>query len=214
MKTRSLTSAKSLITFLLIALRILFLWYILQTALFFTNQIIPAMMDDKNPHISLPIVFKTTDNGHITLAGVEKSDWFTIYSATGIVVTNGLPARVLYLASLGFILSIACSLFMIHLICKMLENARQGNFLVIKNAIRLRHIALLGIALILIDKAFTIISSSYLSDKLAFPGLEFNSFNYYSYAYWKYIFIYIFLIIIAEAFRLGAQLKEENDLTI
>jgi hypothetical protein len=154
-----MTSAKSLIKFLLIALRILFLWTILQGALFCINQIIPAMMEDKNPIISLPIVFKTIEKGNLTMANNEEAYWFDIYSATGVIVTNGLPKKVLYIASIGVVMNIVCVLLMISLICKMLENAREGNFLVVKNAIRLRYIGLLSIVLLLIEKAFTILSS-------------------------------------------------------
>ena len=96
----------------------------------------------------------------------------------------------------------------------MLKNAQEGTFLVAKNAIRLRYIALLNIALLLIDKILIVVSSSYLNDKLEFSGIEFSNINWYFFSSWKYIFLYLFLIIIAEAFRLGAQLKEENDLTI
>lgn len=214
MKIRETIPAISLIKFLLIALRIIFLWTVLMGALFFINQIIPAMIGDENPNISLPIVFKTTDVGNLTMPNTDNAYGFNIYSATGVIVTNGLPKKILYIASIAVILNIACVLFMINLICKMLENAQEGNFLVRKNAIRLRYIGLLSIVLLVLDKTFTIISSSYLSDKLEFQGLEFNNFNYYSYAQWMHIFFYLFLIIIAEALRLGAQSKEENDLTI
>lgn len=209
-----MNSAKSLIKFLLITLRILFLWTFLQGCLFLTNQIFPSMIGDENPTIGLPIVFKSTDRGNLMEPISDKAYWFEIYSATGVILTNGLPKKVLYISSIGIILNITGILMMISLICKMLENAKEGNFLVVKNAIRLRYIALLGIALLLLDKTFTIISSSFLSDKLEFPGLEFNIFNYYTYANWVDILFYLFLIIIAEAFRLGAQLKQENDLTI
>ena len=96
----------------------------------------------------------------------------------------------------------------------MLEAAQTGNFLVTKNAIRMRHMALLFIFVFFIDKLSLLISSSFLTDKLDFPGVHFMSVNYYSFARWEYVFFYLFLLVVAEAFRIGAQLKQENDLTI
>lgn len=214
MKSKPIIPAKSLIKFLLVSLRMLFIITFFQGFLFFIGQIVPSTFDEQNPYISLPIVFKTMNGGDLSMPNSDEVAKFDIWNATGVIITNGLPKKALYTASIGIIVHISCILLMISLICKILESARNGNFLLAKNAIRLRHIALLGIVLLLLDKVFTIISSSYLSNKLEFPGIEFNSFNYYSYAEWKYIFLYLFLLIIAEAFRLGAQIKQENDLTI
>ena len=105
-------------------------------------------------------------------------------------------------------------LLIIHLICKMLKNAREGSFLVYENSIRLRYIALLNLTILLFDKLFLIISSSYLYEKLEFPNIEFIGSSSLWLPQWKQIVLYLFLLIIAESFRMGAQLKEENDLTI
>lgn len=213
MKTQNNSSAKKLITFLLYSLRGLFLWYALLVILLFINQIIPTVTGN-NSDMGLPVVFKTTIESNLNIPDTNQVTKFNMYTGEGVVLTRGLPARVFYLSFSGILLYYSCILFMIHLICKMLINAREGTFLIHENAIRLRHIALLNIAVLLISILFNTISSSYLSDKLEFSGLEFSSLNSYSFDNWKYIFLYLFLLIIAEAFHLGDQLKQENDLTI
>ena len=56
--------------------------------------------------------------------------------------------------------------------------------------------------------------SSYLSEKLEYPGLEFASTNLFTFISFQSVFFFLFLWLIAEAFRIGSQLKMENDLTI
>lgn len=214
MEKRTILSAKSLIIFLRYSLIGMFLWSALNLAYFFVIQLWPALVHGKRQNVSLPIVFNQTDKGILTLPHTDYEYLFQIPQATGTFLAYGLPLKLFYIQSIGTIMYHACVLLMIYLIIKMLKNAQEGTFLVAKNAIRLRYIALLNIVLLLIDKILIVVSSSYLSDKLEFPGLEFNTINWYSFSSWKYIFLYLFLIIIAEAFRLGAQLKQENDLTI
>jgi len=139
---------------------------------------------------------------------------FAIPVATGIFHAFGLPLKLFYIQSIGAVLYYVCVLLMICFIIKILKSAQEGTFLVAKNAIRLRYIALLNSAVLLCDKIIIFVSPSYLSDRLEFLGLEFSNTNWYSFSSWKYIFLFLFLPIIAEAFHLGAQLKQENDLTI
>lgn len=214
MKNQAILSAKSLVTFLRFSLIGMFLWSALHMLYFIFIYLWPALISGKRQVVSLPIVFNHTQKGILTLPHVDYEYPVDIPVATGTFRAFGLPLKLFYLGSFGVLLNYICVLLIIYLIIKMLKNAREGSFLITKNAIRLRYIALLNIALILIDKLFILISSAYFSDKLEFPGLEFSTINGYSFSYWKYIFLFLFLLIIAEAFRLGAQLKEENDLTI
>lgn len=214
MKNKNSSSALSLVHFLLYALRGLFLWYIFKFVMYLVNTIGFTLIHGKTPGMLLPVAFRSTDKGALNLAHTDFEWVFRLPEATGVIHAFTLPPRIMYLSALTAILIYGCTFLTIYLIIKMLKNARDGNFLISINAIRLRTIALLMIAMFLTDKIYLITSSAYLRDKLEFTGLEFTSLNWYSLINWSYILLYLFLIIIAEAFRLGAQLKEENELTI
>lgn len=214
MKKRKIISAKSLITFLRYSLIGLFLWNTLKFAVFLVYQLGPALFLGKRKGVSLPIDFNPTDKGILTLTHTDYEYLFQIPEATGKFLAFGLPLRFFYIDSIGTILNYACGLIMIYLIIKMLKNAQDDTFLISKNAIRLRYIALLNILLLLYNKIFLFLSTSYLIDKIEFPGIEFHDITWHTLSGWQSIFLYLFLLIIAEAFRLGAELKQENDLTI
>lgn len=214
MGKRVIISAKSLIIFLRYSLIGLFLWTALQLSTFLIYHLGPALLFGKRKGVSLPIDFSPIGKGVLALPHTDYEYLFQIPEATGTFLAFGLPLKYFYIGSIGTILNYACGLLMIYLIIKMLINAQDGTFLISKNAIRLRYIALINIFLLLYNKIYFFVTTSYLIDKLEFPGLEFNNLNWSSFYGWKYIFLYLFLLIIAEAFRLGAQLKEENDLTI
>lgn len=214
MKNRTIISAKALILFLRYPLIGLFLWNVFHLGVFLMYQLGPALLFGQRKHVNLPIVFNPTEKGVLTLPHTNYEYMFDIPVATGTFQAFGLPLKIFYLYSIGGLVYFTCTLLITYLIIKMLRDAENGTFLVVKNAIRLRYIALLLIVSLLRDKITIIASSNYLRDKMELPGLEFYNFNPYSFENWKYIFLFLFLLIIAEAFRLGAQLKEENDLTI
>lgn len=214
MKNRTSISAKALIIFLRYSLIGMFLWNVFHLGLFLIYHLGPALLFGERKGVFLPVVFSPTDKGLLTLSHTDYEYMFDIPVATGTFRAFGLPLKIFYIHSIGFVLHYAFVLLLIYLIIKMLKDAQNGSFLVNKNAIRLRNIALLNIAILLIEKINIIVSSNYLREKIELPGLEFYDFNPYTFANWKYIFLFLFLLIIAEAFRLGAQLKEENDLTI
>lgn len=214
MKKRTIVSAKSLVIFLRYSFIGLFLWYAFLLTYFFVIQLWLALVHGKRQAVNLPIVFNHIDKGILTLPHIDYEYILRIPQATGTFLVYGLPLKLFYLQSISSILNYVGILLMIYLIIKILKSAQDGAFLVAKNAIRLRYIALLFIALLLISKISFFISMSYFSDKLEFPGLEFSNHIQHSFNGWKYIFLYLFLLIIAEAFRLAAEMKQENDLTI
>jgi len=132
----------------------------------------------------------------------------------GIIGVDQLPKGFLLAHSSISLLSYFGVLFSLRWTIKILEAAKQGEFLIIEIAIRLRWIALLGIGCIFFDRLATIFASSYLYDKLEYPGLEFTNINFFSFLTLQSVFSFLFLWVIAEAFRIGSQMKQENDLTI
>lgn len=214
MKKRTLISAKSLIIFLRYSFIGLFLWHAIRLMVFLIYQLGPALFLGKRKGVSLPINFSPSEKGVLTLPQIDYEYTVHIPAAEGTFTVFGLPLKYFYFDSIGILLNYFCGLLMIYLIIKMLKSALDGIFLVSINAIRLRYIALLSILLLLYNKLFVFISTAYIRDKIEFPDLEFNKFGWQSINGWQYLFLFLFLLIIAEAFRLGAQAKQENDLTI
>lgn len=214
MKKRTIISAKSLIIFLRYSLIGLFLWNVINLVVYLIYHLGPAFLLGKRKGVSLPIDFNPSAKGILTLPHTDYEYVFQIPEATGTFLAFGLPLKFFFFDSIGTVLNYGCGLLMIYLIIKMLKNAQDGTFLTSTNAIRLRYIALLNILILLYNKVFLFISTSYLRDKMVFPGIEFHDIPWHALSGWQYIFLFLFLLIIAEALRLGAQLKEENDLTI
>lgn len=214
MRNQTTISAKALIIFLRYSLIGLFLWNAFHLMVFLIYYLGPALLFGERKGVALPVVFSPSNKGVLTLPHTDYEYMFHIPEATGTFQAFGLPLKIFYIGSIGTLLFYACILLITYLIIKMLKNAQDGTFLVTKNAIRLRYIALLLIVTLLRDKITIIVSSHYFRDKIELPGLEFYDVTSYTFDNWKHIFLYLFLLIIAEAFRLGAQLKEENDLTI
>ena len=214
MKENSNIRGTALIKFLLITFRSIFLLYSLSLVIHLIIGTISLTTRNQTNETSLPVTFRFTEVGNLVSSETENISNFNLHYARGVINSESLPIRTTIFSMFVYILFSICVLLIIKLICQILEAARSNDFLVVKNAIRMRHMALLFILMFFIDKLYLLISSSYLSDLLEFPGIRFSSNYFYSFAGWEYVFFYLFLLVIAEAFRVGAQLKQENDLTI
>jgi len=214
MKKHDNTRGALLAKFLLMTFRGLFILYSIGLVLYILICSISLGTGNQSQYANLPVVFSFTETGNLISPGIKNAATFKLHNATGIISTDSLTTGTTIFSMVGSVLISICILLIIKLICQILEAAKTNDFLVVKNAIRMRHMALLFIMVFLIDKIKLFVSSSYLADKLEFTGVNFNSVNFYSFANWEYVFFYLFLLVIAEAFRIGAQLKRENDLTI
>lgn len=123
---------------------------------------------------------------------------------------NGFIALFCFMALSIFILSI----FLTRLMIKILKTVKDKSFLLIENALRLRWIALLGIAILIVNKTFSFVIANYLSTHIEYSGVKFTGINPYFILNFETVLNSLFLLVIAEVFRIGAKLKEEQDLTI
>jgi len=139
---------------------------------------------------------------------------FSINYAMGSVklsyAPNGFIALFCFMALSIFILSI----FLTRLMIKILKTVKDKSFLLIENALRLRWIALLGIAILIVEKTFSFVIANYLSTHIEYSGVKFTGINPYFILNFDTVLNSLFLLVIAEVFRIGAKLKEEQDLTI
>ena len=204
----------SLINFLLIVFQIGFLVLGLGLAFLVLFAIIAFFTESPILPGGFTVMFSLNQDGIVNMSDQMMGTTFSIKNAMGIIGVDQLPNGFLLGYSSISVLSYLGVLFSLRLTIKILEAAKLGDFLIIENAIRLRWIALLGIGCIFFDRLATIFASSYLYDKLEYPGLEFTNINFFSFITLQSVFSFLFLWVIAEAFRIGSQLKQENDLTI
>lgn len=204
----------NLINFLLIVFQIGFLLMGLGLAFFVLLVIISFITESPSLSGGFTVMFSLSQDGIVNIPNQMTGTTFNIENAMGIIGVDQLPKGFLLAHSSILLLSYFGVLFSLRWTIKILEAAKQGDFLIIENAIRLRWIALLGIGCIFFDRLATIFASSYLYDKLEYSGLEFTNINIFSFMTLQSVFSFLFLWVIAEAFRIGSQLKQENDLTI
>ncbi|WP_089894960.1 DUF2975 domain-containing protein [Kriegella aquimaris] len=183
----------------------LFIWVIYNIFIFFT--------DSPTIHMDFPVMFSLTEQGLWNNPDTSELSKFYMQSM-GMIRAENLPKGFLALYSIITLFANLCILLSMRQVLLILESAKTGAFLIVENAIRLRWIALLGIAIFLLERTGLLISAYFFSDKLQVSGLEFTSVNFFSFFYFETIFYALFLLVIAEAFRIGAELKKEADLTI
>ncbi|AYN68395.1 DUF2975 domain-containing protein [Euzebyella marina] len=203
-----------LINFLLIIFQIGFLTMILGLALYILFTVISIFTDSPSFPTGFTVMFSLDQNGLYNMSEQITGTTFNLNHAMGVIGLDQVPLGFLIGYSSISLLAYFCVLFGLRLTIRILESAKLGDFLITENAIRLRSIAFLGIGCIFFDRLSTIIASSYLYDKLEYPGLKFASTNLFTFTSFQSVFFFLFLWLIAEAFRIGSQLKLENDLTI
>lgn len=213
MKTSGKITSTTLISFLANLFRIGFFLLSFSLSIWVIYTIFIFLTNSPTTHMDFPVLFSLAEEGIWNNTTTNESSKFYM-QAMGMVRAQDLPKGFLILYSMVTLLATVCILFSMRQVLLILESAKTGAFLVVENALRLRWIALLGIATFLLERIGVLISASYFSDKLQVSGLEFSSVNFFSFFYFETIFYALFLLVIAEVFRIGAQLKEEADLTI
>jgi hypothetical protein len=139
---------------------------------------------------------------------------FSIKYAMGSIELANVPYNFMVLFCFLALILFISILLSIRLTLKILKTIKDKSFLLMENAIRLRWIALLSIAILFTDKLIAVITSGYLSNHIEYPGVHFSTLNVYTFLNIETVFSSLFLLVIAEVFRIGAKLKEEQDLTI
>lgn len=86
-----------------------------------------------------------------------------------------------------------------------------GNPFIRENGIRLRWIGTAVIGLGLAKAAFSIPATLFLTTRLDIPGIHFK---YRVGIDGEYILIGLLILVLAEIFRVGAEMREEQELTI
>ncbi|PCJ93199.1 MAG: hypothetical protein COA50_14280 [Flavobacteriaceae bacterium] len=214
MKAPNMFYGRGLISFLLTVFRIVFFLSVFATSILLITNMVSMFTNVPLSPPNFPVLFSLTNEGVFNSSSVIEESSFVFNEGMGYVsIVNPSKGMVVFRVILTM-LGAVCMLVSLRQTILILEAVKEARFLIIKNALRLRWIALLGIAMFFFDKLSTLVSYAYFSDKLELSGVAFKKFNYFILLNIEFIFYCLFLLVIAEAFRVGAQLQEETKLTI
>lgn len=203
-----------LIGFLLTFFRVIFFLFAISILFWALHSFFVFATDAPALHMEFPVLFSIDSNLQWQNPQIFESSNLYLHNSIGTISADFLPKGFLAIYSLISLAANLCALFAIKYVIRILEAVQSGSFLVVENATRLRAIAIFGIGLFFIDKVATTYSAYYFSSQLELSNLNFTSMNIFSFQHLESVFGALFLLVIAEAFRIGAQLKKENDLTI
>jgi hypothetical protein len=103
------------------------------------------------------------------------------------------------------------NIVIIYLLQKIFSNLKNGDFFVRENGIFIRKIAIIVLLLAVIPAIVNFILNHYLTNNIYIQGITFKaSFNFD----FTTTFLALLIFVIAQVFIKGAELKEDNDLTI
>ena len=204
METSTNSSGNRFVNLLLMIFKVfyyLFSFTIVSIAIFLVGSMWGQSFDIKTSgvmlYFSLPEMV-----GQVLWSDAQASD-FVIDQAIGTLSIDKVPVDV---KRVHFFMTMITSTFIllsIRLTIAILKSVKNQAFLLVENAIRLRWIALLTIAIFLSDKLNTVLTSTFLAGKLQLESVQFTGSNWLVLNHFETIFMSLFLLVIAEVFRVA-----------
>ena len=124
----------------------------------------------------------------------------------------GIKVSIIFSISLLMILAI--TIFILNQLIAVINNLLKNKIFLRENALMLRKIALAMIAGWAVTIILSIILSFIFRGSISLVGYNFQYYQAGGNVFTNSIVPGIIILIIAEVFRIGTELKEENDLTI
>ncbi len=218
MENQTISKRKSFIYVLILVFRIFYFLFWLSSFLVFMVALYALPRLDISVKLlqpfEFPVLFTYAEKEALVNWSPDLTTEVQMNYGMGVIETATVPGGFLFVYCLIILASLVCIILSIRYTIRILKSLRGGSFFIVENGIRLRWIAVLSIVVFITDKLGLIVSSSYMRDKLDYPHLKFSAFNLYAIVNIETILSALFLLVIAEVFRVGAKLKQENDLTI
>lgn len=218
MKNLAFFSRNSIINLLSLVFSFLFIIALLNALFFFIHTIsyltdINEMVELKTPFSFQVYLIDSAREGLINWTQNEEAS-FQMISQVGKIQTRRAPGSFLAFNNFLFLLMSILALFSFKLAIRILHDVKSGAFLLAENTDRFRWIILLNVLAFIIYRVSVIFTTYYFNQKIFAEeplslGLNLLSFEGFGVIFWG-----LFLIVIAEVFRIGALVKTENDLTI
>lgn len=207
-----------LVNILLIIFRGLYFLTVLSLA-FIALFAFLAILVGKHPIDSMsfnfPVFFSMIENSGEAIWNDQTITPFKINQTLGIISLSNIPSFLLIVYSLLTMLAVVFGLQAIRLSIQILESVKFKKFFLSENAVRLKWIALLNIGAFLSTRLNYIFTSNYLANKIELTGIYFENLTLNMiFANTDIVIFNLFLLIIAQVFKVGAEMKNEQDLTI
>ncbi|UCD37073.1 MAG: DUF2975 domain-containing protein [Fidelibacterota bacterium] len=188
----------------------LLLWIILisVTVIFISAAVNP---ERSRADLIIPVQFSVMEPGSLRWPG-ETDLEVSIHRATAELETTGrLPFSVQLLNYSMYLVAIFLNLLILYQLRRVFASLRTGNPFRRENGTRIRWIGAAVVALGLFKAAFGIVSDPLVISRLEVAGIELRSGISLE---GEYIFVGFLILVLAEIFRIGAEMKEEQELTI
>lgn len=190
-----------------------FFWFLASvSAIFFIFVVINILgltPDSVNVGIDLPTNFRVAETGTFTL-GDHVSN-VTIKEATGTIMFENAPRNFSIILSIGVLPVLGSLLYMLWLFKGFTSSVKLGNAFNPINIKRFKLIAyIIAGAWVYIQMAVTIYNH-YVIPKLIFAGLDFT----YTHGSFGGLLVFsLFIWVLSHILEKGAQIEEENQLTV
>jgi hypothetical protein len=204
------TSAVIALSEVLLNLLWIVLWIILAliTAAFIASTIQPERAQQV---LTFPIHFELTETGVLHVSETVDRE-VTIRRAEGrLKFQDRIPFGLRAYNYGAYLAAILLTLFILYMLRRMLSSLRGGSPFIRVNGKRLRWIGAAVIGLGLAKAAFTIPANLFLTARLDIPGIHPK---YLVGIDGEYILIGLLILVLAEIFRVGAEMREEQELTV
>jgi hypothetical protein len=218
MKNKNIKNQNTRVNVLLIIFRGLYFLTIVSIALmvlFLVVMLVSGVYPLNALGFNFPVYFDMIQSNGVAMWSDQTTTPVKMTNVMGSIWLSDIPNVLLVVSSFFSILVIGFGIQSIRLSIRILESVKFRKFFLIENAVRLRWIALFNIAAFLFVRMNSIFTSNYLGSRMELVGIEFENINLHMlFGNVDIVIFNLFLLIIAEVFRVGAEMKNEQDLTI
>jgi hypothetical protein len=182
------------------------------SAIFFTFAVINILgltPDSVNVELDLPTKFRVAEEGSFTFG--NHTSVLTIKEATGTIIFENAPRVFSIILSLGVLPLLGALLYILWLFKGFTRNVKLGNAFNPINIKYFKRIAYIIAGIWVYMQSMVFIYNLYAVPKFSFVGLEFS----YAHGSFGGILLFsLFIWVLSHILEKGAQIEEENRLTV
>ncbi len=158
---------------------------------------------------ALPVYLDINDVGKIM---IDNSFYeVSLIKAKGKLLVKNAPVSLVVITMILLIFIIAVSLYIINLLRKILKNISDGKQFNNENEIYIRNIGLIVIIGSILEVLFESLITIYCSANTTFDNLTIEPYFDLNFGA---VFLGFVILVISQIFKLGTEIKSEQDLTI
>ncbi|MEC8915044.1 MAG: DUF2975 domain-containing protein [Candidatus Neomarinimicrobiota bacterium] len=165
---------------------------------------------DQTTKLYYPVQFHVDEEGMALMSDQELSVKLKHAKAIAIIeapTPTGLlvPVKLIRYGMFGFII------WVMFLMRQIVRSVGKGQPFIPENGERLRWIGLSILLIIGFDFFHDILLNLFITPRLTFDSIVFETSNHFDF---RFILLALVILVIGEAFRIGAEMKKEQDLMI